>query len=388
MITMLYKILIFFTFFLLIFFPSLLKKKYESFASSYEEVMEVNPKRPILGIEVSKALRLENIIEDIADKKIIYIGEQHDRYEHHLIQLEIIKALKEKGYDLAIGMEMFIQKNQGALDDYINGRIDEREFLRKSQYFKTWGFDYGLYRDILRFCRENMIPVIGLNIPREIVNKVARSGIEALSEDEKKELPSEMDMTDEEYKKRLKEEFEKHDGFEERDFEHFYQSQIIWDETMAQRIYEYLKENPTKKMVIIVGGGHLAYSSGIPKRAFRRNSLSYTVILNNDDVFTGISDYILYPQPASAPETPKLMALLTDDEAGVKIMGFSKNSVAEMAGLREGDIILSIDGEKVKTVEDIKILLLDKKKGDRIKVEALRRIFLFGKILKEFEIKL
>lgn len=359
-----------------------------SLANSSHEVKDMNLKRPVLGVEVSKALRLEDIIDRLHDKRIVYVGEQHDRYEHHLTQLEVIKALREKGYDLAIGMEMFIHKNQNALDAYIIGKIDEREFLRQSQYFKTWGFDYMLYRDILNFARNNRIPVIALNIPREIVNKVGRSGIESLSEDEKKELPLEMDMTDEEYKKRLKETFEKHEGSEERDFDKFYQSQIIWDEVMAQRIDEYMKEHPSKKMVIIVGGGHLTYSSGIPKRAFRRNSLPYAVILNNDDVFSGISDYILYPEPVDVPETPKLMALLRDDKEGVKIIGFSEKSVSEKAGLTEGDIIVSIDGEKIKTVEDVKIHLLYKKKGEKIKVDVLRRFFLIGKRLRQFEVTL
>jgi len=350
--------------------------------------MDMNLKRPVLGIEVSRAIMFEDIIEKIKDKKIIYVGEQHDRYEHHLVQLEIIKALKERGQDIAIGMEMFLHKYQMVLNDYIEGRIDEREFLKSSHYFKTWGFDYLLYRDILNFARENRIPVIGLNLPREIVNKVGRSGIDSLTEEEKKELPSDMEMNDEEYKRRLKETFEKHEGSEERDFERFYQSQIIWDEIMAQRIDEYMKQNPSKKMVVIVGGGHLAYSSGIPKRAFRRNGLSHAVILNNEDVFTGIADYILYPEPVSEPETPKLMTMLKDDEEGVRITGFPEKSISKKAGLMEGDLIVSIDGEKVNTVDDIKILLIYKKKGDKIKVGVRRKVFLFGERLRQFDITL
>ncbi len=358
------------------------------FADSRSEVKKMDSKKPILGIDVSSALKFENIIDRLKDARIIYVGEQHDRYEHHLVQLEVIKALKEKGYDLAVGMEMFIHRNQKALDDYIYGRINEREFLKQSQYFKTWGFDYLLYRDILNYARENKIPVIGLNIPREIVNKVGQSGIDSLTEDEKKELPAEMDMTDEEYKKRLKETFEKHEGSEERNFENFYQSQIIWDEIMAQRIDEYMKKNPLKIMVVIAGGGHLTYSSGIPGRAFRRNGLNYAIILNNEDIFEGISHYILYPEPVDTPETPKLMTLLKDDVGGVKIVGFSENSISEKVGLMVDDIIVSIDGENITSVEDVKIQLLYKKKGEKLKVEVLRKVFLLGRQLRQFEITL
>ena len=53
---------------------------------------------------------------------------------------------------------------------------------------------------------------------------------------------------------------------------------------MAMSIDEYLKKNPERQMVVIAGEGHLAYGSGIPKRAFRRNGYEYAVILNDADV--------------------------------------------------------------------------------------------------------
>jgi uncharacterized iron-regulated protein len=343
---------------------------------------------PVVGIEVPKTRKLPDIINNVSDKKIVYVGEHHTSYEHHLTQLETIRGLFRKNPKIAIGMEMFQRPFQQVLDDYIGRKIEEREFLKASEYFNRWGFDYHLYRDILTFAREEKIPVVALNIKKEIVDKVSRNGIDSLSEEEKEELPDSMDMSDEEYRERLKEVFEKHEGAGSRDFDNFYQSQIIWDEIMAQSIDEYLRKNPDRKMVIIAGSGHIAFKSGIPKRVFRRNGLEYAVLLNDNAVETGIADFVLFPHPVKTASAPKLMALLSEEGGKVTIKGFPDKSVSEKAGLEKGDVIISLDNEPVKGVDDIKIFLFYKKPGDTIEVRVLRKRFLFGDRELSFKVML
>ncbi len=345
-------------------------------------------KETTTGIETSRAVRIDEIIGRVSDKKIIYVGEQHDRYEHHIAQLDVIKGLFRKDPRLAIGMEMFQRPFQNALNDYMDGRTDEREFLKSSEYFRRWGFDYNLYKDILKFARDERIPVIALNIRKEIVDKVSKGGIDSLTPEEKKELPESMDMTDEDYRRRLLEVFEKHEGTEGRDFANFYQSQILWDETMAQSIYDYLKNNPERRMVVLAGGGHLAYGSGIPKRVFRRNGMSYAVILNDESAEPDIADFILYPRQVKMVSAPKLMAFLKKEDGGVRVLGFPERSVSQKAGLEKDDLIVAIDDEKVASVEDIQLLLFFKKPGDTVKVTALRKRFLFGLREMRFEVSL
>jgi len=343
---------------------------------------------PVVGIEVSKTKRLPDIISSISDKRIVYVGERHTSYEHHLTQFETIKRLFRKNPKIAIGMEMFQRPFQQVLDDYIEGTIDEKEFLKSSEYFSRWGFDYHLYGDILTFAREEKIPVIALNIKREIVDKVSRNGIDSLTEEEKKELPDSMDMSDEEYRERLREVFGQHESAGSRDFGNFYQSQIIWDEIMAQSIDEYLRKNPDRKMVVIAGSGHLVFKSGIPKRVFRRNGLDYAVLLNDDSVEAGIADFVLFPHPVKMASAPRLMALLAEEEGRVTIKGFPDKSVSEKAGLEKGDVIISLDNEPIKGVDDIKIFLFYKKPGDIIDVRVLRKRFLFGDRELSFKVTL
>ncbi|MCL4457729.1 MAG: ChaN family lipoprotein [Nitrospirae bacterium] len=350
--------------------------------------IKVENKEDTMAVDLSAIKALSDVIEAVSAKKIVYIGEYHDRFAHHNVQLELIKGLHKKHKKIAVGMEMFQRPFQKVLDDYIAGGIDEREFLKSSEYFKRWGFDYNLYKPILDFARQEKIPVIALNIRREIVDKVSKSGIDALSGGEKNEIPLQMDFSDNEYRERLKKIFEMHGRSKERNFDFFYQSQILWDETMSMSVDEFMKKNPDYRMVVLAGGGHLQHGSGIPKRTFRRNGYDYATILNDVDIERNIADYIIFPKPLDGASAPKLMVLLKEDNGKVAIDGFAEDSVAEKAGLTEGDIILSLDGIDVSKVDDIKLHLFYKKKGDTVKVKILRKRFLFGDKEMEFDVTL
>jgi len=341
-----------------------------------------------IAIDLSTLRTLSDIIDSAAGKKIVYVGEYHDRFSHHSVELDVIKGLYRKDQKLAVGMEMFQRPFQKTLDDYIKGSIDEREFLKNTEYFKRWGFDYNLYKPILDFARSKKIPVIALNLRREITDKVSKGGMDSLSEEEKKEVPQQMDFSDSEYRDQLKEVFEQHKSTGERDFDFFYESQVLWDETMAMSIDEFLRKNPDHRMVVVAGGGHISYGSGIPKRAFRRNGFDYAVILNDGALVKGISHYLVFPQPLDGDTAPRIMALLSEKDGKITITGFPKDSVSEKAGIRVGDVLISLDGVSISSLEDIKLFLFYKKKEEPLKVRVLRKRFLLGSKELEFEVHL
>ncbi len=357
-----------------------------------ERGVVVNLMEQPLAVAVSDLKTLNDVINSVFNKKVIYTGEQHDQFAHHNIQLQVIKGLYSRNKRLAIGMEMFQRPFQGALDDYTAGRISEKEFLKKSEYFKRWAYDYNLYKPILDFAREEKMPLVALNIRREIVAKVSKSGLDSLSDEEKKEIPQQMDFSDNEYRDRLTKVFKMHQNATDRNFDFFYQSQILWDESMAQSIDEFFKKNPdfqqNGQFVVIAGGGHIQYGSVIPKRTFRRNGYEYAVILNDANMERNIADYIFYPQLMEGITSPILMVSLKEEDGRVMIEGFPENSVAEKAGLKAGDIILSLDSEQIDSVETMKIHLFYKKKGETFKVKALRKRFILGDVEMEFDVTL
>lgn len=353
-----------------------------------EEGIRMNLREEPAVVDVSDLKTLSQVIEAAAGKKIVYVGEYHDRFSHHTVQLQVIKGMYRKEPRLAIGMEMFQRPFQAVLDDYLSGAIEEREFLKKSEYFQRWNLDYNLYKPILDFARAGKIPVIALNLRREIVEKVSKSGMDALTGDERKEIPSQTDFSDSDYRERLRQVFDRHKGEGQRNFDFFCQAQILWDETMAMSIDEYLKKNTERRMVVLAGEGHLAYGSGIPKRAFRRNGYEYAVILNDAVAERAIADYLVYPQTLEGVTAPRLMVALKESDGKVVIADLPQDSVARKAGLKTGDTIVSIDGASVRTAADVKLELFYKKQNDEIRVKAVRRRFLLGEKDMEFVVKL
>jgi uncharacterized iron-regulated protein len=340
------------------------------------------------GIEVRKLVNLQDIIESLRSKKIVYAGEVHDRFEHHRVQFEIIRGLHKKNEKLAIGMEMFQKPFQKVLDDYIAGLIEEKEFLKRTEYFQRWSFDYNLYREILLYAREHKIPVVALNIRKEIVSKVSKEGILGLTKEELSEVPADMDLTDNEYRSRLREFFLRHQSSEGRNFDFFHQAQVLWDESMAHNLNEFMLNNPDRQMVVIAGGGHMAFGSGIPKRTHRLNNLDYSIVLSTDDIEKNVADFVLFPQPVKYAESPKLMVQFTEQGKKLSITDFPPDSISEKAGLKKGDILLSIDDEKMEGIVDVKVFLLYKKKGSSITVRVLRNRFLLGPTERTFKITL
>jgi aminopeptidase N len=350
--------------------------------------MEMTLREPAPVIDLTALKSTGDVIEGAEGKKIVYVGEYHDQYAHHLVQLQVLQGLYRKNPKLAVGMEMFQRPFQKALEDYINGAIDEREFLKKSEYFKRWGFDYNLYKPILDFARTEKIPVVALNIRNEIVDKVSKGGLDSLTDEEKKEVPQQMDFSDDEYRDRLKAIFNRHQNMGEKSFDFFYQAQILWDETMALSVDEFLKKNPDFRMVVFAGGGHLAYGSGIPKRAFRRNGFPYVIILNDADVDPDIARYLVKPEPIEGTAAPRLMVALQVENNRVFVTDMPEDSVSKKAGVKVGDVILSIDGTKIASVEDLKLELFFKHQEDIVKVKVLRKRFLLGDREMEFDVKL
>jgi uncharacterized iron-regulated protein len=140
---------------------------------------------PIQPLDLDNPLSMERLITQLATRRVVFVGETHDRYDNHLNQLEVIRRLHQLDPNLAIGVEYFPRQFQPQVDDYIAERITEDQFLRAVDYYRTWGYDYRLYAPIFRFAREQRIPMRALNVAASVVLAVAKVGIKGLSEQQR-----------------------------------------------------------------------------------------------------------------------------------------------------------------------------------------------------------
>jgi uncharacterized iron-regulated protein len=343
-------------------------------------------------LDLSSLGELDGLIKQLVDKRVVFIGESHDRYEDHLNQLEIIRGLHERGNPVAIGMEFFQQPFQDKLDAYVAGDLSEEALLRETEYFERWRFDYRLYRPILRYALEHGIPLIALNLPREITEKVGDGGIASLSPAEAAMIPSEIDREVSDYRAKLQMVFEMHPKTDDASFEHFLEVQLLWDEGMAERAVRWLKANPESQLIVLAGAGHVEYGRGIPSRVKRRLDVPMSIVMSGQQrpLDPEMADFLLYPQPVGLPKTGLMGVMLdTDSEGqGVAIQGFAQQNGARDAGVKEGDRIIEIGDTSIDSYADIRIALMDSRPGQQMPIAVLRNPLVGGAEQLSFDVTL
>jgi uncharacterized iron-regulated protein len=325
-------------------------------------------------VDLGNRQQLDKLTGQLAEKRAIFIGEVHDRLEHHQNQLHIIQNLYARNPDLAIGVEYFQQPFQQYLDDYIAGRIDEKEMLIKTEYFKRWQLDYRLLQPIFAFAREKHIPVLALNVSDEIHNKVFKGGMKSLDPLELAQSPADIQPASEHYLQRLKAIFNSHPT--SNNFDTFVEGVLLWDESMADTATRYLKAHPKSRMVVLAGMVHVMYGDGIPERLNRRlGGNQSTVMINGNEFgnYSGIADYQLVTGGGmELPKAGKLGVSIIDGSDGVRITELTPGSAALAVGLTVGDRIVALDGVKVANVPELKSIMFDKQPGDRMRVIVQR----------------
>ena len=331
---------------------------------------------------------LDSLLEDLQGTRGIFVGESHDQIEHHRIQAKVLQELSDRGKDLAVGMEMFKQSQQPILDRWSQGLLTEEEFLREVDWETTWAMDYQLYKGIVDEIKKRHIKLLGLNVEKDLTRKVGQSGIGGLTPEDKARLP-EMDLSDRGHRAYIRAIYEGHHEGQAKKFDHFYQAQCLWDEGMAEALFEFLKspEGQGKTVLVFAGGSHIVFRFGIPRRLYRRVPIEMeTIILkewrrkiNGDLAFSGasspVADFIWITRP-NPPEVkrPRIGVVLQKKEGsdGLWVERVIPESPAEKAGLLSGDQLLAVEGKEITQVKDIHDVLAQKGWGSDLTFTIFR----------------
>lgn len=349
----------------------------------------------ILHLPTGLVVSLKQMMDSIESSQVIYIGETHDNIEAHRVQLEIIKLLTEK-YSVAIGLEMFRRSAKKKLNLWNQGQLSHKEF--KNLFLKNWGSGFSLYQPIFEFAKTRGLPLIGLKSSRKVEDHF-RAGDPAPGN----KLYPEIEYNDIYHKNFSMSAF---GGHTVKALEKPYHMLLLWEETMAHTVAEFLR-NPTnkeKKLVVLAGGFHVQYGFGIPKRAYRRIPHNYSIILpeitkipenlkgremevKKVSIPLYASDYA-WKVEYKVPEHNKIkLGIRLSQEKGgeVRIKSVDKNSNAHTAGMKSGDQLITMDSNTLSKIEDLLELLKNKKIGDHSMFQLKRdnKIFIVEVVFKE-----
>jgi len=229
----------------------------------------------VYDLRDSRRVALADLIPELLQRRIVIVGEQHTDESHHRAQLRVIQALQEAGAKVAVGLEMFRQDSQGALDRWTAGDISPREF--EAIYYDNWNYPWPAYRPIFEYARAQKIPMIGLNVAREITRQVARQGFQSLSEEQRGQLSDVACNIDEEYMRYIRSVYGAH-AHGDMNFTFFCEAQMVWDSAMAVHALRYLTFHPDATVVILTGVGH-AQKGAVPRQIRLRSPVPVAVFL-------------------------------------------------------------------------------------------------------------
>ncbi len=349
-------------------------------------------KGEIVHLATGRSLTVEELLDYLAAYPVVYVGETHDNVEDHRVELTVLQGLAERyPREVALGLEMLRRPFQEAVDAFLRGEVDEAAFVRDT-WSKSWGpSSWPYYRDILLYCRAAGIPVIALNAGRDLKDAVRDKGLDGLDPDMAARLP-EMDLTDPYERAFLRGILGGHAQGSSR-LDVFLRVQVLWEETMADTAARYLKspEGQGRRLLVFAGGNHVRYGFGVPRRLFRRVPLPYailepyTVEVPEDklDRLMDVDIPELPMRPADVYwavgyedlEGERVMLGIRIEEApggGARVLGVIPGSPADKAGIREGDVIVAVDGEPVRELFDLTFRVGQHRPGDTGPVEVLR----------------
>jgi uncharacterized iron-regulated protein len=244
------------------------------------ERLQGPPALRIYSARDKKLITFGELIDRLTEADLICIGENHDSVLHHQVQLRIIKALFAADERLGVGMEMFQRPFQKGIDRYFHGEVDEAQFLKETEYAQRWGYEWGLYRPIVDFCRRNHVPLAGLNAPKELTSRIRKVGVAALTDDEKNQI-GEVDFQVKEHRDYWFERLARLHGNDKatpEEKERGYQVMTTWDGYMGASAAQFQQERHLRRMVVLAGSGHIDRGFGIPARAARKTGGKFATI--------------------------------------------------------------------------------------------------------------
>ncbi len=263
---------------------------------------------------------------------IVLLGERHGDAVCNQLEAQLLYALLETRRPMALAMEFFETDQQAALDAYLDGRLDESDYIEQAHRPPSY---LGTHRPLIELCRAARVPVIAANAPRRLVKAFRKSGTDyaafraSLKPADRQWLPPQFSMLGGDYRTR----FAQAMGIDlsapasqparavasrpagmphSLDWKKFYLAQLLWDEAMSDAIANYRRRYPRRRVMLVVGGFHVENEGGTYRKLRAKAPRARVVTLAYrsrpdgrfafDDEDRGAGDIVLYGLTPPKPE--------------------------------------------------------------------------------------
>ena len=343
------------------------------------------------GPSGAQPIAAAELLAHLARQSVILLGETHDNAEHHRWQLQTLTALHALRPDLVLAFEMFPRRVQPALERWVAGELTEAEFLAAAEWRRVWNFDAQLYLPIFHFARMNHVRMIAINVDRELTRAVNGMGFDGVPA-EKREGITRPAAPSEAYLDFLLPVYEGHDrpgrAAEKVDrndpaFRRFVESQQTWDRAMAQGIAAATARPSVPLVVAILGANHVAWGFGVPHQLEDLGVANVASLLpwehggDCSRLATGYADAVFGMAADGAKDEssprPRLGVLIETAGDSVRVQRVEQGSIAETAGIREGDIVREAAGVPMKKPGDLRDVVQRQAPGTWLPLKVQRQ---------------
>lgn len=120
---------------------------------------------------------LEQVADDLSRFDVVFFGEFHGHSGVHLAQMRLFSALQERNATMTLSLEQFERDTQHLVNLYLEGKIGEKVLAEEG---RAWPNYAQSYRPLVEFAKDNGLPVVASNAPKEMVICVSKKGTEIL----------------------------------------------------------------------------------------------------------------------------------------------------------------------------------------------------------------
>lgn len=349
----------------------------------------------LVDAATGEEMALPELAAALARADVILVGEEHTHMAQKRFQERLLRALAARRTGLVLGMEFFERGDREVLQRWFEGELDDEGLREAVGWYDRGGFRWEYYAPLLRAAREEGVPVVGLNVPREIPRAVNRGGLENLDEAQRAEV-GEIDVAASAEHRYL---FARYMGetsamLPPAWFANMYAAQVVWDTVMARSVLADLPEEGA--MMVVAGTGHVSYGLGISRQLARETTGRLRVATvcpvlapppEEDGQPMGhpmgpghggsasparfvrsLADYVaVFADTGGIEEYPRLGITLGETDDGIPTVGMVfPDSLAEQIGLEHGDRIVGLHESVPGSTDELRRRLSALEWGQRL----------------------